>query len=239
MIEKLLLKLQARDAITDAEAAALAGLVDEIRLFPARKTVIRKGEDLDQSLLLLDGVMCRYKDLRNGRRQISALHIAGDFLDLHSFTLKRLDHDVMSLSPTRVAIVPHVRLMRVTEALPHLTRLLWFSTNLDAAMHREWELSLGQRTALSRSAHLICELQARLQLVGLATEAGFDLTLNQTELAECLGITSVHMNRVLRELREADLVTVRSRQVVIHDLSRLQRLAEFDPTYLYLDRRPR
>jgi CRP-like cAMP-binding protein len=105
-------------------------------------------------------------------------------------------------------------------------------------MHREWELSLGQRTAVARAAHLLCELHLRLDVVGLARPQGFDLAINQTELAECMGITAVHMNRVLKELRELGLATVRNKEVVIHDLDGLKRLAEFDPTYLYLRQQP-
>jgi CRP-like cAMP-binding protein len=178
--------------------------------------------------------MCRYKDLRNGRRQITALHVAGDFLDLHGFTLKHLDHDVMSLSPARVAYASHDRLTRITEDFPHLTRLLWFSTNLDAAIHREWELSLGQRNGPTKAAHLICEIHARLQIVGLAREQDFELPINQTEFGECLGLTVVHTNRVLKELRERGLAHFKNGVVTIHDMDRLKAFAEFDPTYLYL-----
>jgi CRP-like cAMP-binding protein len=183
--------------------------------------------------------MCRYKDLKDGQRQVTELHVAGDFADLHSFTLKRLDHSVMTLTPCRVGIVPHEKLHRITEQHPHLTRVYWFATNLDAAIHREWELSLGRRSAISRVAHLLCELEVRLGLVGLAQGSGYDLDLTQTDLAECLGLTSVHVNRTLRELREQGLVQFRSGRVEIYDLPGLRRIAEFDPAYLYLERRPR
>ena len=135
------------------------------------------------STLLLDGLMCRYKDLRNGSRQISELHVSGDFVDLHSFTLKKLDHNIMALTPCRIAQVPHERLKAITEQFPHLTRVLWFSTNLDAAIHREWVLSLGRRTALARLAHLFCELHARLQIVGLTD--GLDYKIGLTQSRPC------------------------------------------------------
>jgi CRP-like cAMP-binding protein len=176
--------------------------------------------------------MCRYKDLRNGSRQISELHVAGDFVDLHSFTLKKLDHSIMTLTPCRIAPVPHERLKAITEQLPHLTRLLWFSTNLDAAIHREWVLSLGRRTALARTAHLFCELYLRLQLVGLTEGLTYRLELTQVDLAECLGLTSIHVNRTLKALRESDLVEFRGGTVTIRDFDRLASLAEFDPGYL-------
>jgi CRP-like cAMP-binding protein len=183
--------------------------------------------------------MCRYKDLRNGERQVTELHVPGDFVDLHSFTLKRLDHNIMALTPSRVAVVPHDALAEIGSRHPHLTRLLWFSTNLDASIHREWELSLGRRTALAKMAHLFCELYVRLDVVGLVDGFNYELPLTQTDLAECLGLTSVHINRTLKELREQNVVTFRDRVVEIHDWPGLQAVAEFNPSYLYLERRPR
>jgi CRP-like cAMP-binding protein len=239
MIEKLLLKLRVRDEVSAAEEAALRAAPAEERDYPADRTFIREGQELDVSTLLVEGLVCRYKDLRDGSRQITALHVAGDFVDLHSFTLKRLDHNIMTLTPCRVALVPHPRLKEITETLPHLTRLLWFSTTLDAAIQREWELSLGRRTALAKTAHLFCELKVRLGVIGLATEAGYALPLTQAELGECLGLTAVHVNRTLRELRERGLVEFRDHEVKILDFTGLARVAEFKDNYLYLEKRPR
>jgi CRP-like cAMP-binding protein len=239
MIEAHLKKLRARDELSAEEEQAIRESVAETRDVRADETVVRADVELSVCMLLLEGLMCRYKDLRDGQRQITELHVAGDFTDLHSFTLKRLDHNVLALTPCRVAIIPHIRLKEITERLPHLTRLYWFGTNLDAAIHREWELSLGRRSALSRTAHLFCELSVRLGLVGLAAEDGYDLPLTQADLAECLGLTSVHVNRTLRSLRERELVEFRGSRVSIRNRSGLERLAEFNPSYLYLERRAR
>jgi CRP-like cAMP-binding protein len=239
MIEKHLMKLRARDELSAAEEQAIIDTVLECRDYPADRTFIRAGVELNHSTVLLDGLMCRYKDLRSGQRQITELNVPGDYADLHSFTLKRLDHHMMTLTPCRVAIVPHERLTALTEAHPHLTRVYWFSTNLDAAIHREWELSLGRRAAISRVAHLFCELFVRLGIVGLTQGTSYELKLTQTDLAEALGQTAVHINRTLKELREQGLVEFRSGRVTILDLAGLERLAEFDPAYLYLERRPR
>jgi CRP-like cAMP-binding protein len=239
MIEAHLMKLRARDELSAEEEEAIRGAVAETKEFRADQTVIRADVELSSSMLLLEGIMCRYKDLRDGQRQITELHVAGDFADLHSFTLKRLDHNVLTLTPCRVAIVPHERLKSITETHPHLTRLFWFATNLDAAIHREWELSLGRRSALSRVAHLFCELQIRLGLVGLADQDGYGLDLTQTDLAECLGLTPVHVNRTLKTLREQGLVEFRGARVAIHDRRGLERIAEFNSNYLYLEPRPR
>jgi CRP-like cAMP-binding protein len=239
MIERHLAKLRARDDLSAEEEAAIRGAVSEIRDYPSDRTFIRAGEELNHSTILLDGLMARHKDLREGQRQITELHVGGDFADLHSFTLKRLDHHVMTLTPCRAAIVPHDNLRMITERFPHLTRVYWFATNLDAAIHREWELSLGRRSAIARLAHLFCELHVRLGVVGLADGLEYDLSLTQAELSECLGLTSVHINRTLKELREQELVEFRGNRVVIADLAGLRRLAEFDPAYLYLEKRPR
>lgn len=238
MISYLIKKLRARDDLADLEELALGELMGEMRDIPADQTVIHADEELHWSTLLLEGMMCRYKDLRDGGRQISAIHVPGDFLDLHSFTLKRLDHNVMAMTACKVVQVPHERLKKMTEEQPHLTRLFWFSTNLDAAMHREWELSLGRRSAIARVAHLFCELMARLEVVGLVEDDSYDLRITQTELAECVGLTSVHVNRVLRQLRERGLVEFRHGRVRMIDRAGLERVAEFRPSYLYLDRRP-
>lgn len=239
MIDKLFLKLRVRDLLSPKEEQALRETIVECDDVPAKRTLLKRGVRLERSILLLDGLVCRYKDLRNGRRQISALHVPGDFLDLHGFTLKHLDHDVMTLAPSRVAYASHERLKWLTDEYPHLTRLLWFSTNLDAAIHREWELSLGQRTGVARLAHLLCELYHRLRIVGDIQGESFAFPVNQTELGECLGLTPVHTNRVLRELRERGLVTFRNGHVAIKDLRGLEALAEFDQAYLYLDSMPR
>jgi CRP-like cAMP-binding protein len=152
--------------------------------------------------------------------------------------LKRLDHNIMALTACRIAIVPHERLTRLTEEHPHLTRMYWFSTTLDAAIHREWELSLGRRSALSRTAQFFCEMHVRLGLVGLADRSGYPLGITQIDLAECLGMTSVHINRTLKELREQGVVEFRRGRVAIGDLDGLRRVAEFDPAFLYLERKP-
>ena len=239
MIEDHLVKLRKRDAISAEEEAAIRGAVSEIREVPADKVFIRAGEELSQSILLIDGWMARAKDLKGGQRQITELHIAGDFADLHSFTLKRLEHDILTLTPCRIAVVPHDRLREITERHPHLTRVYWFLTNLDAAIHRERALSLGRRSALSRAAHLFCELFVRLEIVGRTTDGGYDFPLTQQELGECLGLTSVHVNRTLQELRRRELIRLEGRRLTILDLPHLEAIAEFDSSYLYLEHKLR
>lgn len=238
MISVHLRKLRKRIAITPEEEQAIRGAVAETREVKADSMVIHSGEELHSSTVLLKGWMARSKDLPGGERQVTELHVPGDFLDLHGFTLKCLDHDVTALSDCTLGIVPHERLKRITERFPRLARAYWFSTNVHAAITRELALSLGQRTAMSRMAHLFCELRCRLEVVGQTNGNGYEFPLTQRELSECLGLTVVHANRTLQELRRRGLVECENRYVTILDPRALEGLAEFDPSYLYLDSRP-
>jgi CRP-like cAMP-binding protein len=238
-IAGLLLKLRARDLVGAEEEQVLRASIAELQEHPEGRTIVRTGTTLSASTLLVEGIVCRYKDLADGQRQIMELHVAGDFVDLHGFLLKQLDHNVGAMTPIRVASVPHDALRGITETHPHLGRMLWFSTLLDAAIHREKILSIGRRSALARIAHIFCELLVRLRIVGLADDSGYALPLTQADLADVTGLTSVHVNRMLKKLRDDKLLTFRGGRVTIDDWERLQRVAEFDPTYLHLERRPR
>jgi len=236
MISVHLKKLRKRTEISPEEERAIRSAVSETRLLPADEIVIRSGEELSTSLMLLDGWMARSKDLPSGERQVTELHVAGDFADLHAYALKRLDHDVVTLTDCTVAVVPHARLADITQRYPRLGRIYWFSTNVDAAIHRELALSLGQRSAISRMANLFCELHARLDLIGRVSGNSYELPLTQRELSECLGLTVVHANRTLQELRRRGLVEFENRKMRILDMAGLEGVAEFDASYLYLDR---
>jgi CRP-like cAMP-binding protein len=237
MISVHLKKLRQRTEISSEEERAIREAVAESRKVGADQIVVRAGEELSVSLLLLSGWMARSKDLAGGERQVTELHVAGDFADLHGFTLKRLDHDVLALTDCTVAVVPHERLQVISERFPRLARVYWYSTNVDAAIHREWALSLGQRSAISRMAHLFCELYERLDVVGRTTGKSYEFPLTQRELSECLGLTVVHANRTLQELRRRELIELGNRRLTILDRRGLDGVAEFDPAYLYLERR--
>jgi CRP-like cAMP-binding protein len=238
-MEPALAKLRARDLLTADEEMVLRDAVIETRELAGGKTIVRAGVVLSESVLLLEGFACRYKDLSDGQRQIMELHVPGDFVDLHGFLLKQLDHHVGSMTPVKFALVPHEKLRAITESYPHLARMLWFSTLLDAAIHRERILSIGRRSAAARIGHLFCELFVRLEVVGLTEGSSYRFPLTQAELADASGLTSVHVNRMLRQLRTDGLLTFRGGQVTIHDWEALQHMAEFDPSYLHLERRPR
>lgn len=235
----LLLKLRVRDQVSEHEAQVLRAAVGEIETFRPGKTIIRAGANLTRSALLIDGLVGRYKDLSEGQRQIMEVHVAGDFVDLHGFLLKKLDHDIGALSKAVIGFVPHAALRRISEEEPHLARLLWLSTLMDASIQRERILSVGRRPALARIAHLLCELYVRFEIIGMTEAMSYFLPFTQTDLADATGLTSVHVNRMLRELRERGLLTFRGGRVTIHDWEKLAAAAEFDPIYLHAEHRPR
>jgi CRP-like cAMP-binding protein len=239
MIEVHFKKLRVRDDITADEERAIRAMISEVREFPQDRVVVRRRQEINETLLLLDGWAARTKDLRDGGRQISELAFAGDFTDLHGFTLKRLDHNIATITPCRFAVAPHDRVQATLERHPHLARLYWMMTNIDGSIHREWTVSLGRRTAQSRMAHLFCEISERLKVVGLADNDSYDFPLTQQEFGECLGLTAVHINRTLQALRRQGLVQVENKRVNILDVPGMKSLGEFDPDYLYLEKRPR
>src|SRR3569833_64327 len=201
VVDLLVRALERRDTLSDREREALARSIAEVRIYAPGDTLVRAGVTAEYSTLLLDGLLSRVFYMSEGKRQIVAMHLPGDFVDLHSLLLKRLDHDVVALSEVRVALVPHVILRKLTETEPHLARMLWLLTVIDAAIHREWIGRLGHSAAV-RIAHLLCELQARFAVVGVAAPDGFAIDLTQADLGDMTGLTPVHVNRTLRKLRE-------------------------------------
>jgi CRP-like cAMP-binding protein len=234
-----LLKLRRRDELSDEEAGVIAGLVPEPQLFDAGADIVKEGDRPTSSALLVEGFAGRYKVLEGGGRQITALHVAGDFVDLHSMLLKTMDHGVTCLTPCWVSKVPHTRLVEASERYPHLGRMFWLITLIDGAIHREWLTAMGRRTALAHMAHLICELYTLLAAVELASDFTFLAPISQSTLADVLGLSSVHVNRVLQELRATELISWQGATVKILDWDGLKKVAEFDPGYLHLHREPR
>jgi len=235
MITRTFLQAHRTPVLSPGEAAALENCVSRIAEFGARRIIVRPQEPLSQCTLLIEGFIERYKDTPEGRRQILALHVPGDFVDLHSYPLKHLDHSVAALTQVRVALFPHAEIRALTSQSPTLAELLWRSTLVDAAINREWIVSVGARAAAVRIAHLFCEMYLRLDRIGMTDGLRFALPLTQIDLADATGLTAVHANRMLRQLRERGLVEFRQGAVEILDWPALRRFAEFDPAYLYLD----
>ncbi|WP_428333823.1 Crp/Fnr family transcriptional regulator [Novosphingobium sp.] len=220
------------------ERARLEEAISEVRQIGPRTTIVHAGDPLDYSTLLLDGFLSRYIDDREGLRQLVAVHVPGDFVDLHAFPLKVLDHDVATMTAASIAIVPHADLNTIVHDMPGIVQKLWFSTLIDAAIYRAWLFRLGRLDAVGRVAHFLCEINARLVSAGLSDGSHFSLGITQADLAEICGLTTVHVNRVLRHLRQERLCVFRSSRVEIADPERLALRAQFDPAYLYIDAAP-
>ena len=238
MIDAHLRRLRKRDTISPAEEKAIRGLVAETRRVPAHRCLIREGQPLQQSLLLIEGWLARAVDMESGERLFTEIHIPGDFADLHSFTLKRLDHDIIALTDCTIGVVPHDRLYDLTAKIPHLGWVYWYTTNVDASIHRQWTVSIGGRNALARMAHLICELFIRLEVVGLTDGLSCEFPLTQQQLAAALGLTPVHVNRTLQEIRRRGFIELHDRRLRILDFDALKAAGGFDPSYLFLDFEP-
>ncbi len=239
LLDSFFRKLEQRDALTTSEHEALRAAAGQEADYPANTDLVSEGDRPEVSTLVVSGYTMRYRVLSNGQRQITAIHIPGDFVDLHSFVLKTMDHSVGALSDCHVVRFPHSGLTEITERYPHLTRVLWLMTLLDSAIHREWLVAMGRRSAGGQLSHLVCELYIRLGIVGLAHDGSFTLPLTQIELGDALGLSAVHVNRVLQELRAENLLTWQNQTVHILDWPRLQERAEFDPSYLHLQKERR
>ena len=221
-----------RHAMSEDEKAAVESLVQQTEKIDGQTKVLARGELCNRSTMLIDGYMMRAIEA-DGRRFVVGLHVPGDFVDLHAFALKRLDHDIVTLGPVTVGYAPHERIVKVMEEHPHLTRLLWFATLLDAAIHREWILKLEQLTAAKRVAHIFAELWHRLDLVALGRRDGLRTPLIQSDLAEMCGTTAIHMNRALGQLKKEGIAEFRRGTLYVHDRVRLEGFAEFNSAYLY------
>ena len=234
MTNVLIRKLELFGALPEDDRRLLADVVVRTRDIPRHHDIAREGDSTQDVHLILQGFACRYKMLANGRRQILAYLIPGDFCDLHVFILNRMDHSIGTLSECKVVDIPRADVLQLTTR-PAIARALWWASLVDEATLREWLLNIGQRGATERVAHLFCEIHLRLKSVGLADGGRFTLPITQVELADTIGVSSVHTNRALQELRGEELITFKSRQVVLLDLERLRQKSGFDPNYLHLE----
>ncbi len=221
-----------RHALSREQKAIVENLIDEIRIVEGDEILINRGDLVHYSTMLIEGYMLRTIH-EGGHRAIVGFQVPGDFVDLHAFALKRLDHDLMVIGGAKIGLVPHEALKRLQGEHPHLVRLFWFSTLLDSAIHREWISKSGQLRAAGRVAHLIAEIWYRLRMVGLGGEGGFQTPMTQSHLAEICGISTVHISRTLTDLRDGGVVDFRRGRITILDAEKLKAMGKFDPIYLY------
>jgi CRP-like cAMP-binding protein len=218
--------------LSHVELKRLAEMQSKPLTVKRRKQLTQEGQTGHKAFVLLVGWACSYKDLPNGSRQIISFPIAGDCVGLRSVLLRTADHSFSALTDAVVSPVEGTRLLECITEFPRLGAALMWAASRDEAMVVEHLVNIGRRNAIERTAHFFLELAERLRLVGLATETEFKCPLSQFVLADALGLTAIHVNRVLRQLREQDLLTLRKGGVRIHDLGRLRRLAGFQGGYL-------
>ncbi|MDN3572966.1 Crp/Fnr family transcriptional regulator [Methylobacterium longum] len=226
-------KLERFVPLSDEDRVVLLKVSENAQAVPARTDLVQEGDPPAGVFLILEGFACRYKLRANGARQIMAYLVPGDAGDFDVALLDAMDHSISTLSDcTVVRIAPET--IRDLLARPAVAAALRKSTLVDEATLREWLLNVGRRTAVERLAHLFCELHLRLSAVGRTDEYRFKLPLTQPDLADTTGMTSVHLNRSLMELRRQGLIELQQRHLTILDLPRLRELAEFKAGYLHL-----
>jgi CRP-like cAMP-binding protein len=220
--------------LADDDARVLEALCQSPRHLKAGIDIVGEGEMPPSPFVLMDGMAYRYRLLREGKRQILTFLIAGDIFDLHGFLFTAMDHSVATLVPTRVAPISRDAVIGLFAQHPRIGAALWWSAMQQEAIQRERIVALGRRDAHGRVAYLLCELVARQRAVGLNEDHAITLPLTQPELADTLGLTSVHVNRVLQMFRRNGLITLERGRLVLRDVSRLEQVADFHEYYLHL-----
>lgn len=233
--EMFIRRLQNFVALSAEEQAQLREVSSErVRTIKPRVDLVHEGEPPPALHLMLSGWACRYKTLEDGRRQIIAFLLPGDLCDLNSYVLRKMDDSIAAVTELVFTVIPHDRLASIGEAHPRIAQALWWHLLATLSVQREWTLNIGQRNAFERIGHLFCELFLRLRAVGLTRGASCHLPITQTELAEATGITPVHVNRTLQEMRSTRLIVLKDRVLTIPDFPALQRSVFFSPAYLHL-----
>ena len=230
----LIRKLEGFASLSDADRAMLARISAETRRIGPGTDLVREGDPPAGVFLVMGGIAYRHKLRANGARQIMAYLVPGDLCDLDVALLSRMDHTITTFSACEVVRLAPETVADLLENHQQIARALRKAQLVDEATLREWLVNVGRRSAPERLAHLFCELLVRLQAVGFAEQDGFVLPVTQVDLADTMGLTSVHVNRTLRELRHKGLIELTRRRVKILDLPRLRAMAEFRPDYLHL-----
>ena len=230
--------LQRRDTLSPQDIQRLRDLPTRHVSFGPGEVIIPLDRKIQHSCMMLRGMSARSHPLvgRPEERVITALHVPGDFVDLHGFVLAGLEHEVIAVGAAEVEFIDHDELTEITENYPHLTRLLWMSTLIDAAIHRQWLVAAASLRSSAHLAHLLCEIYTRLNAVGAADSMRFTLPLLQRELADILGYSPIHINRAVRDLRDRELIRWAGTEIEVMNWKGLAGLARFDPGYLDLER---
>jgi CRP-like cAMP-binding protein len=237
MLTPLIAKLEQFAPLSHEDQKVLQTLMSEpVRHYRPGTDIVREGDDPKVVRLILSGWAYRYKVLPDGRRQVVALFLPGDLCDHNVFVLSDMDHSIGTLNDVTLIEIAPVAFEAMMTARPRVTRALWWESLVNTAVQREWMLNLGRRNASERMAHLFCEVFYRLRGIGRTQGDSCEMPLTQADLADVIGMTSVHVNRVLQTLRRQKLVELRGRRLFIPDLPALERAALFNPNYLHLGR---
>jgi len=232
--ERLIRKLETIGELSRADRQAVERLPLRIEAVEENADTVEEGDTPSECFMVVEGFIARYKLLGAGQRQIFSFHLPGDIPDLQSLRLVVMDHSLAALTPCRLAFISHGALNELLDVNPGLAALFWRDTLIDAAIFREWLAGVGRRSAYQRIAHLFCEVYCRLKCLGLAEAWRFELPITQVELADSLGLSSVHVNRVLQDLRRDGLIVSHANSTQIRDWARLKAAGDFDPGYLHL-----
>jgi len=231
-INVLIAALERIEPLQQRDRDCLRGLDLRLRTFSAHDNIVRAGAHPSESCFVVSGFAARAQYLVNGGRQLDQIHITGDFVDLHSLHLQQMDHSVIAIGTCDVAYVSHSELIAAMAACPRLMWLFWQLTVLDGAVARSWMSCIGRRRADAALAHLVCELYTRLGRASATTDNRFHFPATQADLADMLGMTAVHVNRTLSELRSRRLLTWSRHEVQVLDFEKLAEVADFDAVYL-------
>jgi CRP-like cAMP-binding protein len=232
---RLVRKLESIFALDENERAAVLNLPLQVTTLRADQDIVREGDRPSRSCALLEGFAATFKVTAEGKRQITAFHIPGDIPDLQSLHLEVLDSSLGTLTPCKVGFIQHEALHDLCDRHPRIARALWRETLIDASIFREWTVNIGRREAYARISHILCELMVRLRAVGLMQDHTCEIPITQGEFADAAGLSNVHVNRVLQELRGDGLIVFKGSTLSVPDWDTLAQAGEFDPTYLHLD----
>jgi CRP-like cAMP-binding protein len=227
-------RLESVIALSASEKDAIRGLPVREAEIKADQDIVREGDRPTRMFFVIEGVTCSYKIAADSKRQIVNFHLQGDAPDLQSLHLATLDISIASITPCRVGFVQHEAIQKLCLEYPQIASAFWRHTLIDAAIYREWMTSIGRRTAVSRIAHLLCELFMRFTSVGLRDAMRIAFPITQTEIGDALGISTVHVNRSLQELRRSGYIVLRDSTLEVLDWKGLQQAGDFTPDYLHL-----
>ena len=233
-LSSLVRKLERYHTLDAAERRAIEKLPVTLKKTRRGQDIVREGDRCDFVCMIMEGFAFRYSVVESGKRQIMAFCLPGDIPDLQSMALDTMDHSLGTLRPCTVAEIPHRAIRDLFEDQPRLAEVLWRETLIDAAVFRKWLTSVGRRSAAGCIAHIICEFVTRMEAIGRSDGLTCEFPMTQTDLGDAAALSLVHVNRTLRELREAGLVTVSAHSLTIPDWEGLKQLADFDPSYLQL-----